>query len=596
MPIRQLTETIINQIAAGEVIERPASVVKELVENALDAGARKISVVTAGGGLSLIRVTDDGSGIPESELVMAASRHCTSKLSDDLLDIRSLGFRGEALPSIGSVSRMTIRSRTAGADSAMEVLVDGGKLSGPKPCAAAIGTQVEVRDLFFNTPARLKFMKGERAESSAIADVVRRIAIAFPHVRFELSSADRQPVTLPASADASLPSDRRIADVIGAEFTENSIALDAAREGVRLKGLVGLPSYNRAAATHQFAYVNGRPVRDRQIAAAIRAAYMDAMARDRHAVAALFLELEPGQVDVNVHPAKADVRFRDPGLVRGLIIGAIREALADARIRPATTGASAMMDAFSRGPSPAYQSYASRPAQPYDIASSPYRHGGLGETAQARFDTMSPPSAPVAEVNGAALSHPLGAARAQIASTYIVAETGDSLVLIDQHAAHERLVYEELKTALHDKPLNSQLLLIPEIIDLSEDDAGRLAEQAELFSRFGLQLERFGPGAVAVRATPSILGQTNVPALVRDLADELAGQDSADGLKARIDHVAATLACHGSVRAGRALKGDEMNALLRQMESTPGSGTCNHGRPTFIELKLSDIERLFGRR
>jgi DNA mismatch repair protein MutL len=596
MPIRQLTETIINQIAAGEVIERPASVVKELVENALDAGARKISVVTAGGGLSLIRVTDDGSGIPESELVMAVSRHCTSKLSDDLLDIRSLGFRGEALPSIGSVSRMTIRSRTAGADSAMEVLVDGGKLSGPKPCAAAIGTQVEVRDLFFNTPARLKFMKGERAESSAIADVVRRIAIAFPHVRFELSSADRQPVTLPASSKASLPSQRRIADVIGPEFTDNSIMLDAMREGVRLKGLVGLPSYNRAAATHQFAYVNGRPVRDRQIAASIRAAYMDAMARDRHAVAALFLELEPGQVDVNVHPAKADVRFRDPGLVRGLIIGAIREALANAGIRPATTGAAAMMDAFSRGPSPAYQGYASRPAQPYDITSSHYRPDGFGEMEQARFDTVSSPSAAIAEMNGAALSHPLGAARAQIASTYIVAETGDSLVLIDQHAAHERLVYEELKSALHDKPLNSQLLLIPEIIDLSEDDAGRLAEQAELFSRFGLQLERFGPGAVAVRATPSILGQTNVPALVRDLADELAGQDSADGLKARIDHVAATMACHGSVRAGRALKGDEMNALLRQMESTPGSGTCNHGRPTFIELKLSDIERLFGRR
>jgi DNA mismatch repair protein MutL len=596
MPIRQLTETIINQIAAGEVIERPASVVKELVENALDAGARKISVVTSGGGLSLIRVTDDGSGIPENELVMAVSRHCTSKLSDDLLDIRSLGFRGEALPSIGSVSRMTVRSRTAEADSAMEVMVDGGRMSGPKPCAAATGTQVEVRDLFFNTPARLKFMKGERAESSAIADVVRRIAIAFPQVRFELSSADRQPIALPASLDASLPSERRVSDVIGAEFTENAIILDAAREGVRLKGLIGLPSYNRAAATHQFAYINGRPVRDRQIAAAIRAAYMDAMARDRHAVAALFLDLEPGQVDVNVHPAKADVRFRDPGLVRGLIIGSIREALAGAGIRPATTGASAMMDAFSRASSSAYQGYPQRPSQPYDISRSSYRPDGFGETEQARFDSVSAPSAPIAEMNGAALSHPLGAARAQIASTYIVAETGDSLVLIDQHAAHERLVYEELKTALHDKPLNAQLLLIPEIIDLPEDAAERLAEQAELFSRFGLQLERFGPGAVAVRATPSILGQTNAGALVRDLADELQSQDSADGLKSRIDHVAATMACHGSVRAGRSLKGDEMNALLRQMETTPGSGTCNHGRPTFIELKLSDIEKLFGRR
>jgi DNA mismatch repair protein MutL len=596
MPIRQLTETIINQIAAGEVIERPASVVKELVENALDAGARKISVVTAGGGLSLIRVRDDGSGIPESELVLAVSRHCTSKLSDDLLDIRSLGFRGEALPSIGSVSRLSIRSRTAHGESAMEVIVDGGRLSGPKPCAAAIGTQVEVRDLFYNTPARLKFMKGERAESSAIADVVRRIAIAFPHVRFELASADRQPVTLPASPETALPSERRIADVIGAEFTQNAVTLDAMREGVRLKGMIGLPSYNRASAAHQFAYVNGRPVKDKQINAAIRAAYMDAMARDRHAVAALFLELEPGQVDVNVHPAKADVRFRDPGLVRGLIIGSIRQALSEAGIRPATTGASAMMDAFSRPSARTFESYSPRPSQPYDISNSPYRPDGFSETAQARFDALSPPSAPAAELDGAALSHPLGAARAQIASTYIVAETDDSLVLIDQHAAHERLVYEELKAALHERPLNSQLLLIPEIIDLSEDDAGHLAEQAELFSRFGLQLERFGPGAVAVRATPSILGQTDISALVRNLAEELAGQDSADGLEARINHVAATMACHGSVRAGRALKGDEMNALLRQMELTPGSGTCNHGRPTFIELKLSDIERLFGRR
>lgn len=596
MPIRQLTETIINQIAAGEVIERPASVVKELVENALDAGARKISVVTAGGGLALIRVTDDGSGIQDSELVMAVSRHCTSKLSDDLLDIRSLGFRGEALPSVGSVSRMTIRSRTADGESAMEVTLDGGRLTGPRPCAAAIGTEVEVRELFFNTPARLKFMKGERAENSAIADVVRRIAIAFPTVRFELSSADRQPLILAASANPALPSQRRVSDVVSAEFTENAIVIDAVREGVRLKGLVGLPSYNRAAATHQFAYVNGRPVRDRQVAAAIRAAYSDAMPRDRHAVATLFLELEPGQVDVNVHPAKADVRFRDPGLVRGLIIGSIRQALADAGIRPATTGASAMMDAFSRPSSTGYHGYSGRQSPPYDINRSAFRPDGFGETAQAGFEAMSLPSGSIVETNGAHLSHPLGAARAQIASTYIVAETSDSLVLIDQHAAHERLVYEELKAALHGKPLNAQLLLIPEIIDLSEDAAEVLAEQADLFSRFGLQLERFGPGAVAVRATPAILGQPDVTALVRDLADELARDDTAHGLKARIDHIAATIACHGSVRAGRALKGEEMNALLRQMESTPGSGTCNHGRPTFIELKLSDIERLFGRR
>lgn len=600
MPIHQLSETVINQIAAGEVIERPASVVKELVENALDAGARKIVIVTAGGGLSLIRVTDDGSGIAEDELKLAVSRHCTSKLSDDLLDIRSLGFRGEALPSIGSVSRLTLTSRTRGSASGMEVSVEGGRLSGPRPAPSAVGTQVEVRDLFFNTPARLKFMKGERAEASAITDVVRRIAIAFPHVRFELSGPDRQSLVLTGTDDASLPSRRRISDVVGAEFTDNAIEIDAVREGVRLIGLASLPSFNRAAATYQFAYVNGRPVKDKQIAAAIRAAYMDAMARDRHAVAALFLELEPGLVDVNVHPAKADVRFRDPGLVRGLIIGAIREALAKSGIRSATSGATGMMDAFRSGATgfsgSAWQ--ADRPSAPWDAGQSPYRPQGFGETGQAEFSHTSAPSAAVSRTDTAPQysDHPLGAARAQIAGNYIVAESGGSLILVDQHAAHERLVYEALKGALSERALPSQLLLIPEIIDLPPDDADRLAMRSAEFERFGLVLERFGPGAVAVRATPSMLGKVDAAALVRDLADELADQDAAQGLSLKIDAIASRMACHGSVRSGRILKADEMNALLRQMESTPGSGTCNHGRPTFIELKLSDIERLFGRK
>ena len=389
-------------------------------------------------------------------------------------------------------------------------------------------------------------------------------------------------------------------DVIGTEFADNAIKVNAVREGVFLTGLAGLPSYNRASATHQFAYVNGRPVKDKQIAGAIRAAYMDAMARDRHAVAVLFLELEPGLVDVNVHPAKADVRFRDPGLVRGLIIGAIREALSMAGIRPATTGASSMMDAFRSGTAPYPPGYGYRSEAPsggWSTEASPLRPHGFGEEIQARFDHAATPSAFVAPLFAEpSRDHPLGAARAQIGKNYIVAESGDSLILVDQHAAHERLVYEAFKSALQDRALPSQLLLIPEIIDLPQDDADRLSEQAETFSRFGLMIERFGPGAVAVRATPSMLGKVDVPAMIRDLADELADQGVTDGLSLRIDAIASRMACHGSVRSGRILKPDEMNALLRQMESTPNSGTCNHGRPTFIELKLADIERLFGRK
>ena len=601
MSIIQLSENIVNQIAAGEVIERPASVVKELVENALDAGARKITIVTAGGGLSMIRVTDDGSGIAPNELVLAVSRHCTSKLSNDLLDIRSLGFRGEALPSIGSVSHLSIGSRTVGSDSGMEVCVDGGKLRVQRPVPLQKGSQIEVRDLFFNTPARLKFMKGERAESSAITDVIRRVAIAFPHVRFELSGPDRQPLILVATDETTLPSKRRISDVIGTEFTDNAIEIDAVREGVCLTGFASLPSYNRAAATHQFAYVNGRPVKDKQIAMAIRAAYMDAMARDRHAVATLFLELPPGQVDVNVHPAKADVRFRDPGLVRGLIIGAIREALANSGIRAATTGASGMMNAFRQSDAsrPAYQGNWQAPAVAnWSPSRSPFKPDGFGEREQSTFEHGATPSAAAHSSLHAVeyRDHPLGAARAQIAGNYIVAESGGSLILVDQHAAHERLVFETLKGALAERTVPSQLLLIPEIVDLPSDDADRLALRAPEFERFGLMLERFGPGAVAVRATPSMLGKVDVPALVKDLADELAEQDCADGLALKLDAIASRMACHGSVRSGRILKPDEMNALLRQMEATPGSGTCNHGRPTFIELKLSDIERLFGRK
>ena len=612
MPIRQLSETVIDRIAAGEVVERPASVVKELVENALDAGATSIGIVTAGGGKSLIRVSDDGSGIPIDELPLAVRRHCTSKLTGDLFDVATLGFRGEALPSIGSVARLTLRSRPAGADDAHEIFVDGGRIEGPRPAALSRGTVVEVRDLFHAVPARLKFLKGERAESGAITEVVKRLAIAFPGVRFELSGEDRQRTLMEASPADPL---RRIAAILGDEFAENALPLEASREGVRLTGHIGLPTFNRANALHQFVYVNGRPVRDKMLLAALRAAYSDVMARDRHPVAVLFVEIEPADVDVNVHPAKADVRFRDAGLVRGLIVGALRQALAQAGIRPDTDGAAGLMarfrpggggDAFRQpGASPAQPPFQTpfRPASGYEPSASPFRpfeadaSAGLAEEP-ARFEGFAPSARAMAAEERAPVQDgfPLGAARAQIDKAFIVAETGDSLVIVDQHAAHERLVYEALKTALHAAPLPSQMLLIPEIVELPEADVDRLTEAGPLLSRLGLGLERFGPGAVAVRETPAILGEVDAKSLVRDLADELADKESADGLRGRIDHVAATMACHGSVRSGRSLRPEEMNALLRQMEATPDSGTCNHGRPTYIELKLHDIEALFGRR
>jgi DNA mismatch repair protein MutL len=613
MPIRQLTETVINQIAAGEVIERPASVVKELVENALDAGASRIEIVTAGGGLGLVRVSDDGTGIPAHELPLAIGRHCTSKLSDDIHDIRSLGFRGEALPSIGAVSRLTIRSRTRDAENGAEIGIEGGAVSPAKPAAANRGTVVEVRDLFFATPARLKFMKGERAEATVIADVVKRIAVAFPNVRFTLAGPDRSTLELAACGDGPEARVRRLAQVLGPDFRDNALEIDAAREGIALSGLISVPSFSRANALQQYAYVNGRPVRDRLIASAIRGAYADVMARDRHAVTALFLTLDPADVDVNVHPAKADVRFRDPGLMRGLIVGAIREALARAGIRPATTGGAALAGAFRPGASAharagqanghrswkgTARAFAPAGFDPFTSAQRPL--GGFAEAAQAAFESGPMASgdmrAGVGEAPAELLDADLGAARAQVHGNYIVSQTRDSLIIVDQHAAHERLVYEALKHALHERPIPAQMLLLPEIVDLPVEDAERLAEHAETLKRFGLGLERFGPGAVAVRETPSMLGEVDVQALVRDLADELADSDTTDIVKARLDRIASSMACHGSVRAGRQLKPDEMNALLRQMEATPGSGTCNHGRPTYIELKLADIERLFGRR
>ncbi len=598
MAIKQLSETLINQIAAGEVIERPASAAKELIENAIDAGATRIEVATAGGGKSLLRVTDNGGGMDPADLELAIRRHCTSKISESLFDIRSLGFRGEALPSIGSVAKLSIASRVPGAAEGAEISVAGGRVSAIRPVAANPGTVVEVRDLFFATPARLKFLKTEKAEAAAITEVVRRMAIAFPHVRFVLSGSDRSTLEFPAATGDPLA---RIAQVLGSDFRDNAISLDAEREEVRLTGFAGVPTFNRGNSAHQYAFVNGRPVQDKQILSAIRGAYAETVPHGRYPVAVLSIDIDPALVDVNVHPAKSDVRFRDPGLVRGLIVGAIREALQREGDRASTTGAGGMLRAFRPGfrpPNPAGGYSWSSETSPYRPAAAPF---GFAEPQQARFDAVAvptaraeapvivPPSAPPVE------SHPLGAARAQVHANYIVAQTEDGLVIVDQHAAHERLVFEQMRKALSGRRLPSQGLLIPEIVDLPEEDCDRLMVHAEALEQLGLSVERFGPGAVAVRETPAMLGEMDVQALVRELADEIAEWDTAGGLAARLEHVAATMACHGSVRSGRVLRVEEMNALLRQMEATPGSGQCNHGRPTYVELKLSDIERLFGR-
>lgn len=606
MIIKQLSETLVNQIAAGEVIERPASAAKELIENAIDAGATRIEIATAGGGKSLLRVADNGSGMEADDLEFAIRRHCTSKLSDTLFDIRTLGFRGEALPSIGSVARLSIASRRAGSSAGAEIVVAGGKVSPVRPAAANPGTTVEVRDLFFATPARLKFLKTEKAEAAAITEVVKRMAIAFPAIRFVLSGSDRSTLELPATGDDHLA---RIAQVLGTDFRDNAIALDAEREDVHLGGFAGLPTFHRGNSAHQYAFVNGRPVQDKQILSAIRGAYAETMPQGRYPVAVLSLTLDPALVDVNVHPAKSDVRFRDPGLVRGLIVGAIREALKREGDRASTTGAGGMLRAFRPGfrptasPTPGGSwSFQSSPYRPFESPAAPAAPArGFAEAAQAAFGETEMPTARAESfatretVVREPASFPLGAARAQVHANYIVSQTRDGLVIVDQHAAHERLVFEQMRKALSGRRLPSQGLLIPEIVDMPEEDCDRLMVHAEALEQLGLAVERFGPGAIAVRETPAMLGEMDVPGLVRELADEIAEWDTAQGLSAKLEHVAATMACHGSVRSGRQLRVEEMNALLRQMEETPGSGQCNHGRPTYVELKLSDIERLFGR-
>lgn len=623
--IRQLPPDAVNRIAAGEVVERPAAAVKELVENALDAGARAISVAIEGGGLKRMIIEDDGCGMSGPEILMALERHATSKLAPgedgriDLLNIHTMGFRGEALPSIASVSRMTLTSKADG-DDASEVFVEAGRVEGPKPAAwagrGATGTRIEVRDLFHATPARLKFMKSERAETMAVTDAVKRLAMANADVSISLESNGRN-IFRYAAHQATPEGDlERLGSIMGREFRENALAITSERDGVTLTGFAGLPTLNRGNAQYQFLFVNGRPVKDRMLTGVIRAAYQDFLARDRHPMAALFVDCDPELVDVNVHPAKTEVRFRDAGNVRGLIIGTLRHTLAAAGHRASTTVAGyalgKMQGEETRAkdqplPQPSVwdrsslfrDSYGSAPPRPQAPASgadwqSAAPAGGMAEDS-ARYDAPSARYEP--EQQPTPHDFPLGVARAQLHETYVVAQTRDGIVIVDQHAAHERLVYEQMKAQMAAEGVRRQALLIPEVVELTEDEAARVLERADELAEMGLEIEAFGAGAVCVRATPALFGTMDAAGLIRDLADDFAEYEEGLALKERFEDVMGNMACAGgAVRAGRRLNGDEMNALLRQMEATPYSGQCNHGRPTYVELKLADIEKLFGRR
>jgi DNA mismatch repair protein MutL len=637
MPIRRLPPETVNRIAAGEVVERPASAIKELVENALDAGASRVEIQADGGGLTRILIADDGKGIPKDELPLAVERHATSKLEPDdagdvdLLRIHTLGFRGEALPSIGSVARLTITTRARDEGEAWAVTVDGGD---QRPVAPAgfpgpHGARVEVRDLFYATPARLKFMKSERSEAMAISEEIKRQAMAHEAVAFTLSLDGKVTLRLPAEHPGFEGRLKRLGALLGRDFEANALLIDQERDGVRLSGYAGLPTYSRGNAAHQFLFVNGRPVRDRLLQGALRGAYADFLARDRHPAAALFLDIDPLYVDVNVHPAKAEVRFRDPALVRGLIVGALRHALHAAGHRASTTVAADALSGFRPHTGEALYSPSSHSAQSFGQAapgwsgwqgwsqpaaaaqnlpglnerSARVEHTWSGEAAAPSFRTLGEIQAehagqiaPGAQAPADLIDYPLGAARAQLHGTYIVAQTRDGLVVVDQHAAHERLVYERMKTQMATGAVTRQALLTPEVVELDPSEAERVAARAEELAEMGLIVEAFGVGAVLVRETPALLGDTDVQGLIRDIADDLSEHGAALSLKERMAEVCGTMACHGSVRAGRVLSAPEMNALLRQMEATPHSGQCNHGRPTYVELKLNDLEKLFGRR
>ena len=611
--IRQLDEGAINRIAAGEVVERPASAVKELVENALDAGATRIDVAIGDGGKTLIRVTDNGCGIAADDLPLALSRHATSKIDgSDLLNIHSFGFRGEALPSLGAVGRLTITSRAQGHDGAM-IRVAGGVMDAVKPAAINAGTIVELCDLFYATPARLKFLRTDRAEVQAINDVVKRLAMAEPFVGFTLrdvSGGGEGRVTFRADVETGDLFDAlrgRLSTVLGREFADNSLPIDAQREGFHLTGYAALPTYSRGSGVAQYLFVNGRPVQDKLLIGALKGAYFDFLSRDRYPAAALFLDCDPNMVDVNVHPAKSQVGFREPGVARGLIVSALRHALAGAGHRASTTVADETLGAFraepvgplgqlGQTPQPdgarIYQmdrpSGAAR-AMSYQMQAPQSGFAEMGRDWSARVEDI-PQDQPALE------SLPLGAARAQVHENYIIAQTTDGMIVVDQHAAHERLVYEKLKLQMAENGVAAQALLIPEIVEISDGDCARLMEHADDLSRLGLTIEPFGGGAVAVRETPALLGEVNAKAMIGDILDEIADQGESMNVQARLEAILSRVACHGSIRSGRRMRAEEMNALLREMEATPHSGQCNHGRPTYVELKLADIERLFGRR
>jgi len=605
LPIRQLPEDLINRIAAGEVVERPASVVKELVENAIDAGASRIVVTTATGGKGLIRIEDDGHGMDRADLILSIERHATSKLSEDELDdIRTLGFRGEALASIGSVAELSIASRTAQAESGLKLDVRSGVRTGPVPTPMNRGTVVEVKNLFANVPARLKFLKTDRAEAGAITDVIKRLAMANPGVHFMLNGTDRSPSNWP-SITGTGALEARLGQVMGDDFAQNAVRLATSRHGVVVAGLAGLPTYTRANSLSQFYFVNGRSVKDKVLVGAIRAAYADYTFRDRFPVVALYIAVDPGEVDVNVHPAKAELRFRDAGAVRSAVIRAVGEALAAAGFKASDTVADDVLGAFT---APAYETASPagfsaaqmRQPLPFSGYDRPMGSGSANpfspDFGQAGLDGLSEPSARMElEPSPVLMEYPLGTARAQMFDNFIIAQNDEGLLLVDQHAAHERLVYERFKAQLASGPVPSQAQLIPIIVELPEEDCARLEDAAPELERFGLYLERFGPRAIAVRETPALLGNSDIDGLVRDVADGLAEWDSIAAVNDRMEAIIARMACHGSVRSGRRLRVDEMNALLRDMEATPHSGQCIHGRPTYVELKKKDIERLFGR-
>lgn len=608
--IRLLPNGLINKIAAGEVIERPASAVKELVENSIDAGASKIEIIMRNGGRTFISVTDNGCGMSKQDLVLAVERHATSKLPTDSLDcISTLGFRGEALPSIGAVSRLRIKTRSKNMDTGWSINVTGGDIEAATPSSLKTGTQVEIRDLFYATPARLKFLKTDRTETGRTIEVIRRIAMVNPNISFTLNDGTRTNIRF-NGAQGNLPNIKlsRIGEVLGRDFEENSLLIEAEREGFILTGYAGLPTLNRRTSSHQFLFVNGRPVHDKLLYGAVRAAYSDFLAYDRHPLVVLFLDAPKSTLDVNVHPAKSEVRFQEPGLVRGLIIGALKKTLAEAGYQTSSTVSNAALGILNKSISKVAPTGVRRSSQYYktfDPSQNKHLHSSLA-TNEITNEYLDLNSAPMARTDSPSKqsseslneigSFPLGAAQAQLHKNYIVAQTNEGLVIVDQHAAHERLVYEKMKIHLKEGGIKRQVLLIPEVVDLENAKIQRLLELKDDFTRLGLILEKFGEGAILVREIPSILGDINIKNLVIDIVDELEEFGSSTVLEDKLGHICGTIACHSSVRSGRTLRIEEMNALLREMEATPHSGQCNHGRPTYVELKLSDIEKLFGRR